>query len=192
MSIRCGEVVCMSPRYAGSKKQWYLQPEDVLVTSLDGQILDGAGEISREAKAHLRLHRDFGEHGTAVIHAHARNVLVFAAAAQPMPPVLEGTRKFGDIPITEYAPSHTPELADYVAAKIRGNEARIRKHAAAAIMPWHGLFVMGKDIDAAFDAVERIDNNAYILLMSKLLGASPMLSDERAELERLIAPFEKK
>ena len=35
--------------------------------------------------------------------------------------------------------------------------------------PWHGLFVVGKDLDAAFDLTERIDTNAYCILMSRLL-----------------------
>jgi ribulose-5-phosphate 4-epimerase/fuculose-1-phosphate aldolase len=31
------------------------------------------------------------------------------------------------------------------------------------------LFVVGKDLDAAFDLTERIDTNAYCILMSRLL-----------------------
>ena len=169
LSARVGDVVCLSPRYAGSKRQWQLQPEDVLLVDLDGNILDGAGEISRESKVHLRLHREFGEHGTGVIHAHARNLLVFAAMGRPLPPVLESTRKFGEIPVVEYAPAHSPQLAENVAGAIRGQESRIRKQAAAAIAPWHGLFVIGKDIDAAFDAVERMALNAYIILIAEMI-----------------------
>ncbi len=185
-----GDVFCMSPRYSGSKHMWRLKPEQVLVITLDGTILDGGGEISRESRVHLRLHRDFGEHGTAVIHAHARNVLVFCAAARPMPPTLEQMRKFGTIPVIDFAPSHSESLADHVAAAITGNEARIRKQAAAVIAPWHGLFVMGKDLDAAYDAVERVDTNAYILLMSGRLGENDLLADARAALEDNMAKWE--
>jgi L-fuculose-phosphate aldolase len=192
LSARVGDVVCMSPRFAGSKWKWLLQPEDVLIVDLDGNILVGSGQISRESGVHLRLHRDYGEHGTGVIHAHARNVLPFAAMARPIPPVLEGTRKFGEISIARYAPSHTPEIADCISEAIRGQEARIRKHAAATIGPWHGLFCIGKDIDATFDAVERIDTNAYIILMSAALGGSPNMTEQRAGLEAAIAPFETK
>jgi ribulose-5-phosphate 4-epimerase/fuculose-1-phosphate aldolase len=39
--------------------------------------------------------------------------------------------------------------------------------------PWHGLFVVGKDLDAAFDLTERIDTNAYCILMSRLLPEGP-------------------
>jgi len=177
-----GEVICMSPRFAGSKWLWNLQPDDVLVVDLDGTILLGDGDISREAKVHLRLHRDFGAYGTAVIHAHARNLLVFATLGVPMPPVLEATRKFGTLPVIEFAPSHSRRLAENVAEAMRGMESRITKQAAGVIAPYHGLFVMGKDLNAAFDAVERIDNNAYIILKSGLLHSGQLTAHvERME-----------
>jgi len=188
VSTSAGDVICMSPRYAGSKWLWQLNAEDVLVVSLDGQILLGAGEISRESKVHLRLHNEFGSVGKSVIHAHARNLLAFAALARSMPPVLEATRKFGTLPVIDFAPSHSATLSINVAAALRGLESRITKHAAGVIAPYHGLFVMGKDLNAAFDAVERIDNNAYIILMSGLLDGD-RLAEQTAALEAAIANF---
>jgi L-fuculose-phosphate aldolase len=192
VSARVGDYVCISPRFSGSLHQWHIQPEQVLIVDLDANVLAGDGLISRESKVHLRLYREFGEHGSSVIHAHARNVLVFAVMQQPIPPILEATRKFGTIPVTPYAPAHSGDLAEHIADAIRGNESRIRKQAAAAIAPWHGLFVMGKDLDAAFDAVERIDTSAYILMMSRHLGGEGMLDAQRAAMEAAIAPFEGK
>lgn len=189
ISERAGDFVCISPRYSGSLRQWQLTPEDVLVVNLDGEILAGAGTISRESKVHLRLHREFGEYGTGVIHAHARNLLVFAAAAMPMPPVLEANRKFGVTPVVGYAPAHSAVLSENVAASMKGREERIRGHAAGTIAPWHGLFLMGRDLYAAFDAVERLDNNAYIIIQSRALGASPMMEEERARMEEVIGSY---
>jgi ribulose-5-phosphate 4-epimerase/fuculose-1-phosphate aldolase len=183
MSARVGDVVCMSPSYSGSKRQWQLAPEDVLVSDLDGNVLEGDGKMTREAHVHFRLHREFGQYGTGVIHAHARNVLVFAAMAKPMPPVLEANLKFGTVPCVEYAPAHSPKLAENIADAIRGNEERIRKQAFGVIAPWHGIFLIGKDIDAAFDAVERWDTNAYILMMAQQsFGVSDMMAQQRADL----------
>lgn len=182
MSARVGDVVCMSPTYSGGKYQWQLAPEDVLVVDLDGNILEGEGKLSREAKVHFALHREFGEAGTGVIHAHPRNLMVFAAMAQPMPPVLEATLKFGEIKVVDYAPAHSPDLATNIAGALRGQEARISKHAAGVIAPWHGLFLMGKDIDAAFDAVERLDTNAYCIMMGGLLGGQDLMAQRREEL----------
>lgn len=189
ISARVGEYVCISPRYSGSARQWQLKPEEVLVVDMNKNILDGVGEISRESNAHFALHKEFGEHGTGVVHAHARNILVFAAMNRPMPPVLEATQKFGTVPVVPYAPAHGSGLATSVVNGIRGNEARIRKQAAGVIAPWHGLFVMGKDLDAAVDAVERMDNNAYCILMSQLLRNADMLDAERNALAEAQANY---
>jgi L-fuculose-phosphate aldolase len=170
VSVRVGDQVCITPRYSGQSRQWQLNPEDVLVVDLDGKLLDGDGQLSRESKVHLKLHQEFRDAGTAVIHAHARNLLVFAAMARPMPPVLEATLKFGEVPVVAFAPAHSATLADNVAGALRGQEARIKKQAAGVIAPWHGLFLMGKELNAAFDAVERFDTNAYCILMGMHLG----------------------
>jgi L-fuculose-phosphate aldolase len=192
ISARVGERVCITPRFAGQKRQWQLRPEEVLVCDLDGVKLEGEGDLSREAKAHFRLYRDFPD-GTSVIHCHPRNLLVFCAADQPLLPVIEGTWKFGEIPVVPFAPAHSQALADHVAGAMRGQEGRIRKQAAAVIARWHGLFVLGKDLDAAFDAAERIETNAFIVLQAGPLPAAlewmrqryAALRDELAALEGL-------
>jgi L-fuculose-phosphate aldolase len=109
-------------------------------------------------------------------------VLVFCVARQPIPPVLEATLKFGTIDVTPFAPAHSADLATHVAEGIRGKDDRIRKHAAAVIAPWHGLFCMGKDLDATYDAVERIDINARLILTSRMLMDAGELAAAQAAL----------
>jgi L-fuculose-phosphate aldolase len=188
ISVRSGDVVCITPRYSGLRHHWNLKPDDVMVVGLDGQILEGSGELSRESKVHLKLQREFNEYGSAVIHAHSRNLLVFASLAQPIPPVLEATRKFGTIPVAQFAPSHTNDLAENIANGIRGQESRIAKQAAAVLAPYHGVFVMGKDLDNAADAVERIDVNAYCILMGQGIQSGEIQS---ADVEAVIGHYEK-
>jgi L-fuculose-phosphate aldolase len=189
ISCRVGDVVCITPKHSGMKHQWQLEPDHVLVMDMNGAILHGSGEVSRETKVHLGLHREYGPYGTAVIHAHPHNLMVFAAMTRPMPPVLEATRKFGAIPVIDYAPAHSRKLADNVVASMRGRESQIEKHAAGTIAPWHGLFLMGKDLDAAFDAVERLDTNAYCILMGALLSQSDLLEQTRRVMEDTITSF---
>ena len=169
ISVRVGDSVCITPRYSGSKRHWQLQPNQVLVSDLLGNKLDGDGEVSREAKVHYRLYQEFPE-ATAVLHSHARNVMVFVASGQPIQPVLEATLKFDTIPVArKFAPAHSEKLADSIAEALQGKEEAVRKYATAVMAPWHGLFVVGKDLDACFDLTERIDTNAYCILMSRLL-----------------------
>jgi ribose 5-phosphate isomerase B len=190
ISVRVGDSVCITPRYSGSKRHWHLQPNQVLVSDLYGNKLEGDGEISREAKVHYRLYQEFPD-ATCVLHSHARNVLVFVSLGQPIEPILEDTLKFGTIPVTQYAPAHSEKLADEIVSLIRGKQEWISKYATAVMAPWHGLFVVGKDIDAAFDLTERIDVNAYCILMSRLLSEGGPIDAEamRMRLSEAIKSF---
>jgi len=190
VSVRVGNLIVISPRYSGTKRQWQLNAEDVLVCDFDRNILMGDGVISREANAHFKMHKEFGDYGTAVIHAHSRNLLVFATLEMSMPPVLEATRKFGVTPCVNYAPAHSEELADNIVNSIRGRESRITKHAAGVIAPWHGLFLMGKDLDAAFDAVERFDTNAYLIMMGQQLVGREAQEAKIRRMEEVISKYE--
>ena len=191
ISVRAGDLVCITPRYSGSRRQWQLQPNQVLVSDMLGNRLDGDGDVSRESKVHYRIYQEFPD-AQAVLHSHARNVMVFVASGQPIEPVLEATLKFGTIPVVkEFAPAHSEKLADFIATAMQGKDEAIRKYAAAVIAPWHGLFVVGKDLDACFDLTERIDTNAYCILMSRLLPEAGPTDPEtmQARLREAIQTF---
>jgi ribose 5-phosphate isomerase B len=182
ISVRVGENVCITPRYSGSKRHWQLQPNQVLVSDLMGNKLEGDGDISREAKVHYRLYQQFPD-AQAVLHSHARNVMPFVAAGIPIEPILEATLKFGTIPVVNtYFPAHSEKLAEAIVEAVTGKDEAIRKYATAVMAPWHGLFVVGKDLDAAFDLTERIDTNAYIILMSRLLPEGGPIDPETIQM----------
>jgi L-fuculose-phosphate aldolase len=165
----CSEgLVYITPRFAGGKKHWKLDPSDILCGPLDTDELLNNPLFSREGKAHLAIYRNFPDAG-AVIHSHPFHVLPFCAANKPIPPVLEGTQKFGVVECVREAPGHTAEIAVNIVAGLKGKEDRIRQQAAAVIMPKHGMIVAGKDLLLTIDAVERIDWNAYCILSQKLL-----------------------
>ena len=190
ISVRVGETICITPRYSGSKRHWQLQPDQVLVSDMLGNKLEGDGDVSRESKVHYRIYQEFPD-AAAVLHSHARNVMVFVASGQPIEPVLEATLKFDTIPVTRFAPAHSEKLADAIVEQLRGKDEYIRKYATAVIAPWHGLFVVGKDLDAAFDLTERIDTNAYCILMSRLLPEGIPIDPEamRMRLSEAIRSF---
>lgn len=189
ISLRVGDVYCMSPTLAGHLYQWQLDADDILVVNKNREIIAGDGRLTREIAVHFGLHENYSDYGTAVIHCHPRNVMVFACANQAMPPVMEATRKFGTTPLIDYAPAHSPKLGERIVETMRGREERIASHGAGTIAPWHGLFLMGRHLEAAFDAVERLDTNAYVMMMSQHLGASLHLKDESAQMEEAIANF---
>src|SRR5215211_9220873 len=56
ISVRTGESVCITPRYSGSRRHWQLQPNQVLLSDMAGNKLDGDGDVSRESKVHYRIY----------------------------------------------------------------------------------------------------------------------------------------
>jgi L-fuculose-phosphate aldolase len=187
ISMRVEDKIAMSPSYAGTRKFWQLKPEDVLVLDLQGNLLEGDGKISREAPVHLKLLNSFYPRGQAVIHAHPRNVMVFCAARQAIPPVLEYTYKFGEIGLAEYARGgvQNRQLAENVYKALCGQENRMAGQAAAVMVPWHGLFAVGKDLYSVLDAIERIEINARCILMGRvLLHDEDMLYRSRHDLAK--------
>jgi ribose 5-phosphate isomerase B len=190
ISVRVDDTICITPRYSGSKRHWQLQSNQVLVSDMLGNKLDGDGDVSRESKVHYRIYQEFPD-AKAVLHSHARNAMVFVASGQPIEPVLEATLKFDTIPVTKFAPAHSEKLADAIVEVVKGKDDYIRKYATAVLAPWHGLFVIGKDLDAAFDLTERIDTNAYCILMSRLLPEGGPMDPEsmRMRLTEAIQSF---
>jgi L-fuculose-phosphate aldolase len=168
ISARVGDRVCMTPKYAGGRSHWDLHPEQVLVLTLGGAKLEGEGEISREALVHLRIYELFKSAG-AVVHSHAPNTLVFGAVGRTIPPVLEYVQRLGPVSLARFAPTHTAALAENVGEALSTYGSQTEPYAAATIVPGHGLFVVARDVDTAFDVSERIEITARTVLLGTML-----------------------
>lgn len=168
ISARDGDTVYMSPRYAGQRYHWDLQPEQIVSGRWADDEITQNPNFSREGWSHLYIYRHFPE-VQAVVHAHPFHVMPFTAFCRPIEPVLEGTQKFGVVELCEPAPAHSRELAEKVVAAMRGKEDRMRVQAAAVLIPYHGIILAGINFDKTLDALERIDENAYCLTVRRQL-----------------------
>jgi L-fuculose-phosphate aldolase len=169
MSCRVGDRIYITPRELGSKHRWRLREEMIVV--LDSQLNPMEGDpttISRESRAHFACYHRFPE-VMGVIHAHPRHLSVFAAAGKPVPPTLDYTLKFGQVPVVEPLPSHSQELADAVVAALAPQQAKLAKNGLGLILGGHGVLVVGRDLADAYDTLERLEWSAHILLSSPLL-----------------------
>ncbi len=135
---------------------------------MDGNILAGEGEFSREGAVHMACYHAFPDAG-CVFHAHSLNIMPYVVTQSPMPAMSEQTDKFGTIGFCKWAATHTPELAVNVVEALRPQAGEIKQHPIATMIPRHGIFVVGTDLNLTFDALERLDRNAYIALMAKRL-----------------------
>jgi L-fuculose-phosphate aldolase len=173
MSCRVGEQIFITPRYLGSKRRWRLSEDMVLVCDQDGHVLEGdPALISRESKMHFACFRAFPE-VNGVIHAHPRELSVFAAAGRPVLPFTDYTEKYGVMEVVPYYPSHSQELADAVVERFRPRSAAFQKNGLGLVLAWHGVVVAGRDLADAYDTLERLEWAAHVQLMSRLLGDEP-------------------
>jgi ribulose-5-phosphate 4-epimerase/fuculose-1-phosphate aldolase len=171
ISVKSWDRIYLTPRYAGARYHWRLPADLINVLDLQHNVLAGPTPISRESEMHLALFDAFPEAGS-VIHAHAPNLMVFASAERPMPPVMEYTQKFGTIGLTAPAASHTPRLAVEVVAYMNARRSAFAKSAQAVLLPGHGVVVMAHDLLEAYDVLERLERNAHCLLLRPNLPAS--------------------
>jgi L-fuculose-phosphate aldolase len=153
--------IYMSPRYTGSRLHWQLNPEHVICVSPEGTLLEGEGELSREVRMHLAIYKHFPE-CNGVCHAHPHHILVFSCAERPLSPTSEQTDKYGTIPVIPFARAHTNELAEFVVEALIPQREKLQKHAIACLLPRHGITVAGRDLNDAYDALERLDGSAKI------------------------------
>lgn len=172
ISLRAGDRVYMSPSRAGSKQQWQIEASDVVALDFEGHVVEGPDRRTREWQFHLGIYKAFSRAG-GIIHAQAGHFMAFVAAGRPMPAVLEHTRKFGAIGITPPAPAHSAELTHNVVETFRSQAEGLEKHALATFVPQHGIIVVGRDLDDAFDTLDRLETNAQAILLGRLLENAP-------------------
>jgi L-ribulose-5-phosphate 4-epimerase len=79
-----------------------LKPEDMVVTDLDGKIVEGSLKPSSDLSTHLLLYKEFLSIG-GVAHTHSEFATAWSQARMPIPPL--GTTHadyfYGEVPVTE-------------------------------------------------------------------------------------------
>jgi len=168
ISLRDGETVCMTPKLMGFRLRWQISRDDLSIVTLDGTVLEGPAEVTREGTMHLGLYREFSDAG-AVIHAHPYWTTVFVAKARPIVPRLETTEKFGRVDCIEEAHGYSKELADKVVAHFKSKREQWARTPLEVILPRHGIVAMGKDMNACFDIVDRIEPECRCQSLGRLL-----------------------
>ena len=165
-----------------------LRPEHMVVTDLDGKIVDGTLKPSSDLDTHTLLYREFLTIG-AVVHTHSEFATSFAQAGLPIPAL--GTTHadyfYGPVPctkpLTDEAISaryvHETGLAITNLFKEQGIDPLA---VPACLVNGHAPFAWGKDPhDAAHNAVvlEAIAKMAYktLTLIPNHPGVSQALLD---------------
>lgn len=116
---------------------------------------------------HLALYKGFSD-ARAVIHAHPYWMNVFVAAEKPVVSILENTRKFGPIEYVKQAPGCSGELAENVLTHFKAKQTQWEKTALMGLLPRHGIVAMGRNMNAAFDILDRMESDCRCQILGRL------------------------
>lgn len=157
-----GGLVCMTP---SSVPYDTMTLEDLVVTDLDGNVVEGTRSPTTEKDLHLSTMRLYPEIG-CVIHTHAVYATMFALAHEPIPAVIEEVVVYlgGDVPCCEYKGTGSAELGDEVASKLvdRG----------AALVANHGLVTCASTPEKALHNAALVERTAKIVWGTRAMGAT--------------------
>ncbi len=149
----------------------HLKPEHLVITDLDGKIVEGNLRPSSDLPTHLVLYRQYAEIG-GIAHTHSEYATAWAQARKPIPCL--GTTHadyfHGPVPVTEVM-SDDEIMGDYETktghAIVRALQPTNASASVGVLVANHGPFAWGKNAhSAAHHAVilEAIARMAYLTI----------------------------
>ena len=133
-----------------------MRAEDMVVTDLDGRVVDGKLKPSSDLATHLEFYKNFKDIG-GVVHTHSINAVAWAQAGKDIPALgtTHGDYFYGSIPCTRLMSEEEIKGAyELNTGKVVVEEFKNRKidpnQMPAVLVHSHGPFTWGKD---PFDAV---------------------------------------
>lgn len=177
-SARSGDTVAITPSGVPYDA---IEPADVPVLSLAGDVIAGDRNPSSETPMHLGIYRSLDVN--AIAHVHAPWVTTLAVLGEELPPVhYMLAAAGGTVPVAGYAPFGTWELAKKVVASMEAAGT------TACILANHGLVAGGADVQDAIETTIAVESTARVYLQARSVGEPVELKP--AELEAAIAQFE--
>jgi len=151
-----------------------LSPEDMVLISLDGNVIEGKWKPSTELYMHCEIYKA-REDVNAIVHTHPVFSSVLAVLKEDLPPIMEDMVMLlgGKVKVTEYTISGTKKHAEGVVEAL-GNRN-------AVLLANHGSVCVGHDMKRAFTACGILEKSAQIYLYSKMIGQPTLLPPEDVE-----------
>ena len=142
-----------------------LTPAGMVVTDLDGRLVDGHRTPSSDTEAHGYVYRHLPEVG-GVVHTHSPYATAWAARGEPIPCSLTAMAdEFGgDIPVGPFALVGSDAIGRGIVETLRGSRS------PAVLMRQHGPFTIGPDARAAVKAAVMCEDVARTVHIARQIG----------------------
>ena len=153
-----------------------IEPEDVLVSDVDGNIIEGKGKISSEWYVMSEVYKNRPDIN-ALVHAHAKYSTVLSGLRVDLPatcfslPIAGGP----NVRCTAFHSFYSQDLADDIFDKMRDRKA--------VLMGNHGLLAGGDDLDEAYSVANTVEYCAEIHWMALCAGTPVPLTEEETEIQ---------
>ena len=183
ISVRCGDRLVMTPSGVSKGR---MTEEMLLVTDLEGNVLEGNRHPTSEGKMHLAVYRGRPD-VRAVVHAHPPVSTDFAACRKGLetPYLAELVVGLGTVPCTpEFAMLSTEEVPESVVPYLPDHNA--------VLLANHGALTWGGDLWEAFDRMETVEHTAKIVMNIQTLGGGVPLTEEEVACLRSMTGMYKK
>ena len=156
-----------------------IEPEDIVITGIDGNKIEGTRKATSELSFHLALYKHRADIN-AVVHTHSSFATIVACLGQELPAVHYMVAFSGNkVPLAPYATFGTQELADNMINAIGDYNA--------VLLANHGLVTISGNLPNAFAASEEIEFTARIYIQARSAGEPVILSDD--EMETVVEKF---
>lgn len=149
-----------------------MQPDDLVLVNLGGDIVEGKRKPSSETPLHLAVYRARPDIG-AVVHTHSIFACAMAVAGVKLPPILEDLAQItgGEVRVADYAPPGTKQLAE--------NAVKALGQRGAAFLANHGMIGVGRTLEEALNTCLVVERSAQVYFWARQLGEPRILvSDE--------------
>jgi L-ribulose-5-phosphate 4-epimerase len=155
-----------------------LTPENMVVVSMDGQVVEGTHKASSDTASHCYIYRHMPE-VNGVVHTHSRYATAFAAVGREIPCVTTamGDEFGGPIPCGRFALIGGEEIGQVVVETLHDSRS------PACLLQNHGVFATGDTAEAAVKAAIMTEDNAAIVWTALQIGV-PIPIDE-SDIDRL-------
>jgi len=142
-----------------------LSPELMVVTDLNGALVEGERKPSSDTAAHAYVYQHM-PHVGGVVHTHSPYAVAWAARGEPIPCVLTmmADEFGGDVPVGPFALIGDDSIGRGIVETLQHSRSK------AVLMRNHGPFTIGKDARAAVKAAVLVEEVARAVHISRQLG----------------------
>ena len=174
ISVRVGDNVAITPT---SVDYSLMEPEDILLLDMDGEVVSGERNPSSEKKMHMEIYKK-RENVKAIIHTHSKYASALASLEISIPAILDELVNFlgGEIETAKYSIPGSSDLAKNVIEALEDKNGVLLSH--------HGALACGKDLKTAFENALRLERISEIYVIANSIGKPKSIPEESIEMEK--------